>query len=590
MSSATTTKATSTPAGKQKQVPGQKPVEAFDAIVIGAGHNGLTAAATLARKGKRVCVLERSDQVGGMMTDGALAPGVSAPRMAHLLYNLNATVARELGLGGRIPLRTAKLPTVSLSPDGLHTVIENGQARLSDGTAHPQAEVFAALHTRLIRFAGLLARLANQTPPKLEGGLGNAGTLSELSVLARLGLDLKLMGKKEMQEFLRVTLSNVHDLLVDELGDGPLAGAMAADAVRGAFAGPRSPGTVFSLMYRLGSPKPPGSARSAAGPGNGGGNGPVNGRGNGGGSADPVLPLDGMAAVSEAFARAARDAGAEIRCGQGAAQVLVDDEDRVTGVTLDNGQTLTAPLVLSSAGPLQTMQMAGPDHFDIEAVRRLRSLRNKGTTAKVNLLLSGTPAFTGLSPELTAGRLLIAPSSTYVERAFNPAKYNAMPTAPVVEMVLPGLSGGLNDDASSAANGDVSGDAASGQQVLSAIVNFVPPAPEKGWRATERKALLKVLLSTLEAYAPGIGKLVTASEVITPGDIAAETGAPGGHWHHLEMGLDQILTLRPTNGTAHYAFGPQGLFLCAASAHPGGDITGAPGRNSALQALKTGSA
>ena len=556
-----TTKATATPAGKQKQV------EAFDAIVIGAGHNGLTAAATLARKGKRVCVLERSEQVGGMMTEGTLTPGVSAPRMAHLLYNLNATVARELGLGGRIPLRTAKLPTVSLSPDGLHTVIENGQARLSDGTAHPQAEVFAALHARLIRFAGLLARLANQTPPKLEGGLGNAGTLSELSVLARLGLDLKLMGKKEMQEFLRVTLSNVHDLLVDELGDGPLAGAMAADAVRGAFAGPRSPGTVFSLMYRLGSPKPPGSARHAAGPGNGGG------------SADPVLPLDGMAAVSEAFARAARDAGADIRCGQGVAQVLVDDADRVTGVALDNGQTLTAPLVLSSAGPLQTMQMAGPDHFDIEAVRRLRSLRNKGTTAKVNLLLSGTPAFTGLSPELAAGRLLIAPSSTYVERAFNPVKYNAMPTAPVVEMVLPGLSGGAG-----------AGDAESGQQVLSAIVNFVPPAPEKGWRATERKALLKVLLSTLEAYAPGIGKLVTASEVVTPDDIAAETGAPGGHWHHLEMGLDQILTLRPTNGTAHYAFGPQGLFLCAASAHPGGDITGAPGRNSALQALKTGSA
>ena len=573
MSSATNKKAQQP---KRKQTP--KQVEAFDAIVIGAGHNGLTAAATLARKGKRVCVLERSEQVGGMMTDSTLAPGVSAPRMAHLLYNLNATVARELGLGGRIPLRTAKLPTVSLSPNGLHTVIENGQARLSDGTAHPQAEAFAALHARLIRFAGLLARLANQTPPKLDGGLGNADTLSELSALARLGLDLKLMGKKEMQEFLRVTLSNVHDLLVDELGDGPLAGAMAADAVRGAFAGPRSPGTVFSLMYRLGSPKPPGSARTAAGSGNGGGNGPGNGRGNSGGSADPLLPLDGMAAVSEAFARAARDAGADIRCGQGVAQVQVDNTDRVTGVTLDNGQSLTAPLVMSSAGPLQTMQMAGPDHFDIEAVRRLRNLRNKGTTAKVNLLLSGTPAFTGLSEELTAGRLLIAPSSTYVERAFNPAKYNAMPTAPVVEMVLPGLSGAP------------SGDAGSGQQVLSAIVNFVPPSPTKGWRATERKALLKSLLSTLEDYAPGIGKLVTASEVIAPDDIAAETGAPGGHWHHLEMGLDQILTLRPTNGTAHYAFGPQGLFLCAASAHPGGDITGAPGRNSALQALKTGSA
>ena len=550
------------------------PHETFDAIVIGAGHNGLTAAATLARKGKRVCVIERNEQVGGMMTDTLLAPGVMAPRMAHLLYNLNATVARELGLGGRIPLRTATLPTVALSPEGAHVVIRGGQAERVDGSAHQQADVFAALHRRLLRFAELLARLANQTPPKLAGGLTNPDTLSELSVLARLGLDLKLMGRKEMQEFLRITLSNVHDLLVDELGDGPLAGAMAADAVRGAFAGPRSPGTVFALMYRLGSPKPPGTA-SARATGREGGISR-----SGGGSADPVLPLDGMGAVAEAFARAATDAGAEIRCGQGVAKVLTDTEDRVNGVALEDGSTLLATTILSSAGPLQTMEMTGPAHFDIEAVRRFRNLRHKGTTAKVNLLLSDTPTFTDLPPELAAGRLLIAPSSAYVERAFNPAKYNEMPTAPVIEMVLPGLNQGSSGK--DAAKPD--------QQVLSAIINFVPPSPKKGWRASERRALLKVLLSTLEAYAPGISKLVTASEVIAPDDIAAETGAPGGHWHHLEMGLDQILTLRPTNGTAHYAFGPQGLYLCAASAHPGGDITGAPGRNSALQALKTGSA
>ena len=288
-----------------------------------------------------------------------------------------------------------------------------------------------------------------------------------------------------------------------------------------------------------------------------------------------MLPLDGMAAVSEAFARAARDAGADIRCGQGVAQVLVDDADRVTGVTLDNGQSLTAPLVLSSAGPLQTMQMAGPDHFDIEAVRRLRNLRNKGTTAKVNLLLSGTPAF-GLSRR-THRRAPADRAVLDLRRArLQPGQ---------VQRHADGAGGGTG-----APGFERCPQRGCRIRAAGAVRHrqFCPPAPTKGWRATERKALLKALLSTLEAYAPGIGKLVTASDVIAPDDIAAETGAPGGHWHHLEMGLDQILTLRPTNGTAHYAFGPQGLFLCAASAHPGGDITGAPGRQQRCRRSRRG--
>jgi phytoene dehydrogenase-like protein len=515
----------------------------FDAIVSAGGHNGLVAAATLGRQGKRVCLLERSDVLGGMAAGHVMAGDMAVPRLAHLLYNLGPEVMRDLGLGGKIPLKSVVLPSVSLSPEGDHVVVRGGQVTYGDGRAHPEAAVFADIFTRLQKFAKILGRLSKKPPPELSGGLSDLATLGELAGLAKLGLDLKRLGKKDMREFLRVLLSNMYDLLLDDLADGPLAGLLAADAVRGAYAGPRSPGTVFTLMYRLG---------------------------NGG---DARLPLGGMGAVSAAFAQAAQAQGVEIRHGAEVAGIVVE-EDRVVGVRLNDGAVLSAPVVLSNAGPMATMQMAGVQHFDTEAARRLRNHRCKGTVAKVNLILKDVPEFTGLSRELSAGRLVIAPSATYVERAFNPAKYGEMPVAPSIELVLPGLS----DPAL------VKG----GRHVLSAIVHFVPSAPKGGWTKAKRTALLKTTLGVLEHYAPGLSGLVVEHEVLTPADIEALTGAPGGHWHHGEMGIDQILTLRPANGMAQYRFGPGGLYLCGASAHPGGDVSGLPGRNSARQALKDG--
>lgn len=516
----------------------------YDAIVIGGGHNGLAAAATLARKGKSVCLVERNATCGGMARNAAFASGALAPQIAHLLYNLNPKVAKELGIGGaKAPLQTKDLPTVSLKEDGNHVVIRGTKASLADGKAHPEAEVYEELITRLIRFAALLGQMSTKSPPALEGGLTNTATLGELAGLAKLGFDLKRMGKKDMREFLRVILSNIYDLTLDELADDALAGAMTADAVRGAYAGPRSPGTVFSLMYRLGQ---------------------------GGGA---QLPVGGMGAVSGAFEAAARDAGVEILTGKGVARVLVDG-DRAAGVELEDGGSLKARAVLSNAGPNATMMLAGPEHYDVEAVRRMRNQRCKGTAAKVNLLLKSAPQFTGLSAELTAGRLLIAPSATYVERAFNPAKYGEMPKDPVIELVIPSLT-----DASIASDG---------QHVLSAVVSFVPYGLDGGWDEAAQQRLVALTLATLEKYAPGISDLVVEQQVMSPADIEAETGAPGGHWHHAEMGIDQILTVRPANGAAHYRFGPEGYYLCGAGAHPGGDVTGVAGRNSALQLLKDG--
>ncbi|MBW7920783.1 MAG: NAD(P)/FAD-dependent oxidoreductase [Rubellimicrobium sp.] len=512
------------------------PRDAFDVVLLGGGHNGLSAAITLARKGRSVCVLERGDRTGGMARSTQIALGVEAPEVAHLLYNLGPRVARELGVADL--LETPPLPTVSLAPDGRHVVIEGDAARFADGTAHPDARAFTELSARLRRFAGILARLSLKPPPELDGGLTDMATLGELAGLARLGIDLKRLGRRELREFLRIVLGNAADLVLDEMPDGPLAGALCADAVRGNHVGPRSPGTVFNLMYRLG---------------------------NGGA---PRLPRGGMGALGEALERAARAAGADIRTGCEVARIMVAD-DRVTGVELRGGAVIAARAVLSSAGPLQTMVMAGVGHFDIEPLRRLRNLRCKGTVAKVNLLLRGAPAVTGLPDDMAPARLLVAPSVQAVERAFNPVKYDELPVAPVLEAVLHPPAG-------------------DGRCVLSVNVQHIPHTPAGGWDDAARDGLTGRTVAQLAAHMPGLAALVETAQLLTPADIEDRFGAPGGHWHHGEMGIDQILTLRPANGLAGYRLGVRGLYLCGAATHPGGDVTGLPGRNAARQLLGDG--
>lgn len=510
----------------------------FDAIVIGAGHNGLAAAATLARKGARVCVVEKNSELGGMAVSGTL-DGVEMPRMAHLVHNLNPRILSELGLSG---LKLKPLKTVSLSPDGKHVVLDGNRATHVDGTPHPEAAAYAAQYDDLKRFSALLAPMAERSAPGASLAGGRLDKVSELMAAARIGLKLKLLGRRNMREFLRILLSNVHDYALDELSDGPIAGAMAADAVKGSWSGPRSPGSVLSLMYRM------------------------SGHG-------PAHVMGGIGKLSEALAQAARSHGAEIRTGTGVARILVE-EDRAVGVQLDDGSELRARTVLSSVDALQSLKLAGVRHFDAEAVTRLRNVRTKGTAAKVNLVLRDAPEFSGLPGELMGARLVIAPSSTYVEHAFNPAKYGEISRAPVLEIVMPGQV--------------ESGAAPTNRHAMSILFHYAPHDLEGGWTASAHARVLDVALETLEVHAPGLRDLVVASEILSPARIEAETGAPGGHWHHGEWSTDQMLTTRPASGLAHYRFAVQGLYLCGAAAHPGGDLTGLPGRNAALQLIKDG--
>lgn len=511
----------------------------LDAIVVGAGHNGLVAAATLAKAGRKVLVVEQADSVGGAARTVHVAPGLRVPQLAHLLHNLSPTVLEELKLAEHgLAFAASDLPTVALAPDGRHCVVTGGRVRLADGRPHPDAAAYAALRERLTRFAAVLAPMLLAPPPRLaDGGWGQA------PVLGRLALRLRLMGKPELREFLRLLLGNASDAIGDEIPDGPLAGALAVDAVLGGHVGPRSPGTVLSLMYRLAH----------------------------GGTLS--VPKGGMGGLVAALARAATSAGAEIRTGAPVQRILVAN-DAATGVVLASGETLHAPLVLCNADAGALLRLVGPEHFDAEMVRRIRHVRAKGVTAKLNLAVSAAPRFAGLDEAAHRGRILLAPSLRHVEEAFNPAKYGELSPAPVLDFTIPTLADpSLADE---------------GGHALSVVMQYAPYALAGGWDEAARDRLADTVLEALEPYAPGLSRLVTARQVLTPVDIERLTGATGGHWHHGELAPDQMLMLRPVNGMGHYATGVPGLFLCGAAAHPGGDVMGVAGRNAALAAMNGG--
>lgn len=504
----------------------------FDAIVIGGGVNGLVAGTLLSRRGKNVCIIEKSSRFGGMASysvDGG-------PTLAHSLYNLSPRVLSDIGIDPQHPVLSGKpVSTVSLSEDGRHIVSKNEGVFWSEGAKHPESDAWTDLKQQLITYGGLLRQLAEAPPPGGQKAILSRGGLNELLRLAKLGIGLKKLGKSEMRRFLQVVLSNVHDIVLDDLPEGPVAGMLAADAIWGSATGPRSPGTVFNLIYRLGH----------------GGN--------------ITQPAGGMSALTDLMVESAQKAGCVLMPETEVSRIMLHD-DTVSGVATNDGRTLTAPIVLSNLAPRLTSRMTGPSAFDIEAMRRVRNIRARGTAAKVNLRLKDDAALPGLPSELAHERLIYAPSVEYVEAAFNPAKYRQMSKAPVIEAFKMQTADGAN--------------------WLSTIVQYAPSDIEGGWPETTKEQLAQITVETLSRALPGLGDQISGKQVITPDQIESATGATGGHWHHAEMSLDQLLTLRPANGIARYSMGPKGLFQCGAATHPGGDVMGLAGRNAALAALE----
>ena len=517
-------------------------MKSYDAIVIGAGHNGLTAAAYLAKAGLKVVVLERSPYIGGAAVSREIYPGFTYSNCSYVSNLMRPEIMRDLDLTRHgLSLSASDMPTVALDTIGGHVVLRRDQ--ITDSLrAHSAADAAAlpAFHRRFLSFAATLQPFLTTVPPRLSGG----GRHDRLTLI-KLGWAIRKLGRKEMREFLRVIGMNVADILEETFESDLVKGALALDDVLGTSFGPRSPGSVFTLLYRVAGEA--GGVRGAL-----------------------AHPRGGMGAVTRALAAAARASGAEISCGAPVARILVEG-DRAVGVELQSGERFAARAVVSNADPRVTfLSLLGPEHLDTGFVRQVSNLRQRGLAAKLNLALDGLPSFSGLQEAELGGRLVIAPGIDYLERAFNHSKYDEYSEHPAVEITIPSIH-----DRSLAPEG---------KHVLSAVVQYAPYGLKQGWDEA-REAFADRVIEMIAAYAPDLPGRILACQIITPLDLEREYGMTGGHWHHGDLALDQLLMLRPVPGVAQYATPLPGLYLCGAGAHPGGGVMGAAGRNAAHQVM-----
>jgi len=512
----------------------------YDTIIVGGGHNGLVCAAYLAKAGKRVLVLEANSQIGGAAVSEELCAGKNISSCAHYLNQLNSQIIKDLNLYKHgLKLAATNILTTVLDKEGNHLKIEGNTVSGSSLSAQDSI-AYTKFNDLICDYAKVLNFLNNKTPFNIfEPNWSDKIVAIKLAWKLRFGL-----GAKKMSEFLRQAGMNIYDVLNDEFDNSLLKGALSFDAVLGTHTGPRSPGSVFTYLYRMSSDNY-GSINVAEG---------------------------GMGSVSKAIAKAAEAAGVEIRVNARVSTINVDN-CAVSGVTLESGETINSNRVASNADPRTTvLKLVGARHFEADFVKRIDFLRMRGNTAKLHLALSDLPNFTGLDTKDLKNRLVIAPNQDEVERAFNHVKYKEYSSRPMMEISIPSIADTTLTDKG---------------HVLSAIVQYAPHNLKGGWTDESKNVFLQLCIDRIAVYAPDIHKLIEHSELLTPVDLEERFGMQNGNWHHGELSLDNMLMLRPAPEAARYALPLTGMFLCGAGAHPGGGVMGVAGKNAA-QAILVG--
>ena len=506
----------------------------FDAVVIGGGVNGLVTATVLARSGVKVAVLERADRVGG----GALLSHTAA---------LDPALVRSLDLarhGLRITTPAADVCAPTL--DGRALILWHDVARASASIrafSATDAERYPRFLASFAKISGVLRAVAASPPPSID----NPAAI-DLIELLKTGRAFRALGKADAYRLLRWMPMAVADLAGEWFESEPLRATIAAGGVLGSFLGPWSAGSAaILLMLGAGEGQPVASGWFAVG---------------------------GTAAIADALAAAARQAGVDIRTGAEVARIEAAD-GTATGVTLTTGETITSRAVVSNADPKRTLLgLLDPMHLDPEMVRRIQHIRGHGTLAVINYTVSALPRFAGVETlhgaERTAalsGRIRLARDVDAIERAFDAAKYGAFAEEPWIQLTIPSIV-----DPSAAPQG---------QHVVSAYVQYAPYHLRGTTWDAERNRLAAAATRTIAQYAPGFEASIVSRTVITPLDLERTYGLTGGHIFHGELSLDQWFVTRPLLGWARYRTPIANLFLCGSGTHPG---TGLDGRSGALAA------
>ena len=525
---------------------------AYDVVIIGGGHNGLTCAAYLGMAGLKVKVLERRAVVGGAAVTEEFYPGFRNSIAAYTVSLLNPKIVGDLRLhdhGLRIVERRAQnfLP----APDGRYLLVrEGGTERQIAKFSSADAQRYAAFNRDLDLAAGVLRDLILRAPPNLTSGF-NLKTFAELIKAGALGNRLRRLGIEEQRTVFDLFTKSAADYL-DGWFDGELLKALFGfDAVVGNYASPYTPGTAYVLLHHA--------------------FGEVNGKRRRWGHA-----IGGMGAISAAMAKAAASHGVEIETNAAVREVLVE-RGRVAGVALADGRSIKSPIVAANVNPkLLYTSMLPSGALEPEFLRRMKNWRCGSGTLRINLALSRLPSFTALpgsdvADHHTAG-IIISPSLRYMDRAYCDARQHGWSREPIIEMLIPST---LDDSL-----------APRGAHVASLFCQHVAPELPDGlsWDA-HREEVADLMIETVDRYAPGFKASVLGRATLTPLDLERIFGLTGGDIFHGALTLDQLFWARPMLGYADYRGPLEGLYHCGSGAHPGGGVTGAPGHNAARAML-----